>query len=102
MDCVLEMAAESGMLLADTLDSVANAVRHGFAHPFRRIAHLSRPTPAAERLRELHGENIELAADGIRTPEICAAHGVIELGSKLHKPGAVLAFRARIEDIAGV
>jgi hypothetical protein len=96
------MAAESGMLLADAPDSFANALRHGFAHPFHRIAHLSRSSPAVERLRKLLGENIDLAADGIRTHEICPEQGFIEFGSKLHKPGAVLAFRARIEDIAGV
>jgi hypothetical protein len=96
------MVAEIGMLLADALDSDTNAVRHGFAHPLHRIAHLSGATPAVERLRKLHGENIDLAADGIRTLKIRPVQGLIELGSKLQEPGAVLAFRARIEDIAAV
>jgi hypothetical protein len=96
------MAAEIGMLLADALDSIPNAVGYGFAQPFYRIAHLTRPAPAVERLRKLHGENIDLAADGIRTLEIRPAQGFIEFSSKLHEPGAILAFRAQIEDIAGV
>ena len=64
------MVTEIGMLLVDALDSFANAVGNGFAHTFYRIAHLSRPAPAVERLPKLHGESIDLAADGIRTLDI--------------------------------
>src|SRR5262245_24909661 len=96
------MPAEIGILLGDPIDRIVDAVGYRLAHPLHRVAHPSRAAGATERSRQLNREKIDLAADRLRTLEIRRVLGLVELGSKLHEPGAVLAFRARIENVARV
>jgi hypothetical protein len=96
------MPAKGRVLPGDALDRMVDAVGYSLANTLYRIAHLSCASSATEGSRQLRGDEVDLAANGIRPLEIRPAKSFLELGSKVHEPRAILAPRARIEDIAGV
>ena len=74
----------------------------GLPYALHGITRFSRATVAAEGSRELRGEKIDLASDGIGALEIRPVDCFLELDSKVREASAILAPRAVVDDVAQV
>jgi len=88
--------------LFDVPYRVMDAVRDGLSHPLHRIADLSCMAGTTEGSRQLRGEKIDLASDGIRALEVGQVQGFVELCSKIYEPVSILPIRTHIEHLPRV